>query len=230
MNRLLSTHPVPRRERLIVALDFPRAADAKAFVERLGEAACFYKVGLELFTSGGAFELLDWLVQRGHKVFADLKLYDIPETVRRAVANLRGRGITFVTVHGDRAIMEAAAKEKPGLVDPYSTNPDALFKWVADDVLKEVEIRAASNKVAAKRAFAAAEQFYGLNREELKRWRWKTYADFLVLKDSLLAFEAAGIEPALRQRIRDQITAMTTPAAPYAGMVRYFVGAFGLAL
>ena len=103
---------VPREERLIVALDVPRAAEARALVERLGDAARFYKIGLELFTSGGAFELLDWLVARGNKVFADLKLYDIPETVRRATANLSGSGATFLTVHGQRSIMEAAAQEK----------------------------------------------------------------------------------------------------------------------
>ena len=108
----MSANPIPRRERLIVALDLPTSAEARALVERIGEAACFYKVGLELLTSGGAFELIDWLAARGAKVFADLKLYDIPETVRRAVANLRGRGIAFATVHGERSIMEAAAKEK----------------------------------------------------------------------------------------------------------------------
>ena len=108
----MSAKPIPRRERLIVALDLPTSAEARALVERIGEAACFYKVGLELLTSGGAFELIDWLAARGAKVFADLKLYDIPETVRRAVANLRGRGIAFATVHGERSIMEAAAKEK----------------------------------------------------------------------------------------------------------------------
>jgi len=101
-----------RRERLIVALDVPSAAEARALVERLGDAACFYKIGLELFTSGGYFELLQWLAQRGHKVFADLKLHDIPETVRRAVANLRGRGVTFLTVHAERPVMQAAVKEK----------------------------------------------------------------------------------------------------------------------
>jgi hypothetical protein len=86
-----------------------------------------------------------------------------------------------------------------------------------------VEVKAASNRVASKRAFAGAEASYGLNREELKRNRWRTYADLLILKDSLHAFEAAGIEPALQQRIRDQIRSMTTVDAPYAGMVRYFV-------
>jgi orotidine-5'-phosphate decarboxylase len=108
----VSARAIPRRERLIVALDLPSGAAARSLVERLGEAACFYKIGLELFASGDAFELIDWLAARGAKVFADLKLYDIPETVRRAVAALRGRGIAFLTVHGDRAIMQAAAEAK----------------------------------------------------------------------------------------------------------------------
>ena len=103
---------IPRRERLIAALDVPTAAAARALAERLGDAVRFYKIGLELFTAGGCFELAAWLGERGCRVFADLKLYDIPETVRRAVANLRASGATFLTVHGDRAIMEAAARAK----------------------------------------------------------------------------------------------------------------------
>ncbi|MEJ2174200.1 MAG: orotidine-5'-phosphate decarboxylase [bacterium] len=104
-----------RDERLIVALDVPSAAGAREFVERLGDAARFYKVGLELFSAGGSFELIEWLAARGCKVFADLKLYDIPETVRRAVANLRGSGATFLTVHGHRSVMDAAVREKGAL-------------------------------------------------------------------------------------------------------------------
>jgi orotidine-5'-phosphate decarboxylase len=103
---------IPSRERLIVALDMPSAAEARALVEKIGDAACFYKIGLELFTSGGYFELLQWLAKRGDKVFADLKLYDIPETVRRSVANLRASGASFLTVHGHRSVMQAAVKEK----------------------------------------------------------------------------------------------------------------------
>ena len=110
------------------------------------------------------------------------------------------------------------------------TDPDPLFKWVANDMLKIVELAPASNKVAAKRAFAGAEASYGLNREELKRTRHKTYSDFVVMKDSLSALQAAGIEPALQQRIKDQIKAMTKVDAPYAGMVRYFVKEFGLSI
>src|SRR5213082_504366 len=104
-----------RHDRLIVALDVPSAAEARALAEKIGPAASFYKVGLELFVAGGYFELVEWLLKRGNKVFADLKMYDIPETVARAVANLRGRGITFVTVHGNQSIMQAAAKEKGDL-------------------------------------------------------------------------------------------------------------------
>lgn len=103
---------IPRDERLIVALDVPSAAEARTLVEKLGGAACFYKVGLELFSAPGYFELIHWLAGRGNKVFADLKLYDIPETVSRAVANLRASGANFVTVHGHRSVMEAAEREK----------------------------------------------------------------------------------------------------------------------
>ena len=103
---------IARGERLIVALDVASTKDAQALVERLGEAVRFYKVGLELFMAGGYFELVEWIGQRGAKVFVDLKFFDVPETVRRAVANLRGRGITFATVHGNQAMMEAAAREK----------------------------------------------------------------------------------------------------------------------
>lgn len=106
---------IPRAERLIVALDVPTPKEARALAEKLGDAVRFYKIGLELFTSDGTFDLLGWLSARGNKVFADLKLYDIPETVRRAVANLRGSGATFLTVHGHRSVMEAAAREKGGM-------------------------------------------------------------------------------------------------------------------
>jgi len=103
---------IPRHERLIVALDLPSGAEARALVGKLGDAARFYKIGLELFMAGGYFELVDWLVERGDKVFVDLKFFDVPETVRRAVAALRGRGVSFATVHGNQAMMQAAVKEK----------------------------------------------------------------------------------------------------------------------
>jgi orotidine-5'-phosphate decarboxylase len=103
---------IARAERLIVALDVPGEREARELVEKLGDAARFYKLGLELFMSGGYFELIQWLVRRGNKVFVDLKFFDVPETVRRAVSALRGRGVTFATVHGNQAMMQAAAKAK----------------------------------------------------------------------------------------------------------------------
>jgi orotidine-5'-phosphate decarboxylase len=101
-----------RRERLIVALDVPSASDARALVAKLGDEVVFYKLGLELFMTGGYFDLLAWLVARGKRVFVDLKFFDVPETVRSAVRALRGRGIALATVHGNQKMMEAAAAEK----------------------------------------------------------------------------------------------------------------------
>ena len=106
-------HPaIPSSQRLIVALDVPDAAAARALVEELGDAVEFYKLGLELATTSGYFELLDWLLDRGKRVFADLKLYDVPATVAAAVRQLSSCGASFLTVHGDRSIMAAAAAEK----------------------------------------------------------------------------------------------------------------------
>jgi orotidine-5'-phosphate decarboxylase len=103
---------IPREERLIVALDVNSADLARSFVERAGDTVRFYKIGLELFMSGGYFELLDWLNARGKKVFVDLKFFDVPETVGSAVRALRDKGVAFATVHGNQAIMEAAGREK----------------------------------------------------------------------------------------------------------------------
>src|SRR5688572_15863583 len=100
------------QDRLIVALDVPTPREARELVERLGDAVSFYKVGLELFSGKDCFDLVEWLVSRKNRVFADLKLHDIPETVGRATANLRACGATFLTVHAYRSVMEAAAREK----------------------------------------------------------------------------------------------------------------------
>ena len=153
-----------------------------------------------------------------------------PPALAALAETLTPDALDLTAGHALADFLVMAGKEKAGLVNPYLTDPDPLFKWVANDTLKIVELAPASNTVAARRAFAGAEASYGLNREELKRNRWKTYTDFVVMKDSLEAFEAAGLEPALQQRIRDQIRAMTRVDAPYAGMVRYFVKAFGLGI
>jgi orotidine-5'-phosphate decarboxylase len=103
---------IPARERLIVALDVPNADAAMALVTRLGEHVVFYKIGLELAMSRNYFDLIDWLLARGKRVFADLKLHDIPNTVAAAVRNLNACGASFLTVHGERSVVEAAAANK----------------------------------------------------------------------------------------------------------------------
>ncbi|PTU31258.1 orotidine-5'-phosphate decarboxylase [Stenotrophobium rhamnosiphilum] len=105
---------IPARERLIIALDVPEAEQAKAMVNALGDAGVFYKIGMELLMAPGFFELLEWLRNNDKKVFVDLKFFDIPETVARAVKNLAERGADFCTIHGNQSIMEAAAKAKSG--------------------------------------------------------------------------------------------------------------------
>ena len=109
---LLSTKNIDVRERLIFALDFPSHRDALAMVEKLGDAVLFYKLGLELFMAGDYFSLVDTLIKKDKKVFVDLKFFDIPKTVGSAVRQLKDKGATFATVHGNDNILQAAVDEK----------------------------------------------------------------------------------------------------------------------
>src|SRR6267142_2029330 len=108
----MTKQTIPCAERLIAALDIAGVEKAKALVQRLGNSVSFYKVGLELFMAEGFFGFIDWLARTGKKVFIDLKFFDIPETVRAAVRGLGNRGVTFATVHGNQAMLEAAAQAK----------------------------------------------------------------------------------------------------------------------
>lgn len=95
------------RERLIVALDLPDVAQARAMVARIGGEASFYKIGMEL-VYGGGLDLVSELVAQGHQVFLDLKLHDIPATVEKAAAQVSRLGATFLTVHAYPQTMRAA--------------------------------------------------------------------------------------------------------------------------
>lgn len=103
---------IPARERLIFAMDVADADAARQLVETLGDSVVFYKIGLEMFMSGEYFELLDWLAARDKRIFVDLKFFDVPATVAAAVRQLRNRGVTFATIHGNQSIMEAAGAAK----------------------------------------------------------------------------------------------------------------------
>lgn len=97
---------------MIVALDVPDFDQARQLVEQLDDTVHFYKIGLELATTSHYFRLLDWLLDRGKRVFADLKLYDIPATVGAAVRQMSRSGASFLTIHADPSIMQAAADNK----------------------------------------------------------------------------------------------------------------------
>jgi orotidine-5'-phosphate decarboxylase len=103
------------KDRLIFALDVPEIEQAKNLVEELADSISFYKIGMELMMTGHYFELLDWLVEKDKKVFVDLKLFDVPQTVAKAVKRLSQRGAYFTTVHGNQSMMEAAAAAKGDL-------------------------------------------------------------------------------------------------------------------
>jgi len=119
-----------RSSPVIVALDVETADQARSIVSSLGDSASFYKVGLELYTSAG-MDFVRELKAQGHRVFVDLKLYDIGETVKRAVAQVVRVGADFLTVHASRAVMQAAAAGRG----------DSLLRLLAVTVLTSVDDR-----------------------------------------------------------------------------------------
>ncbi len=110
----MSAKDIDLRDRIILALDVENHDMAKELVKKTESHLGFYKVGLQLFMSGW-FETVDWLVDRGHKVMLDLKFFDIPETVKLAVAQIRERGVSLATIHGNDAIIRGALEEKGDL-------------------------------------------------------------------------------------------------------------------
>jgi orotidine-5'-phosphate decarboxylase len=98
---------------IIAALDVESAAGARALVARIGPRVNFYKVGLELYTAAG-MEIVKQLLGEGKQVFLDLKLYDIPETVARAVSLVAPTGVRFLTVHAVSSVMRAAVAARAG--------------------------------------------------------------------------------------------------------------------
>lgn len=100
---------IPAQERLIIALDVPDMAQALELVDTLAPVARFFKVGLELFLAAG-FPVLERILERDCQVMLDLKFYDVPNTVAAAVRQIANRGASLATLHGDSAIMRAAAQ------------------------------------------------------------------------------------------------------------------------
>lgn len=138
----ISTKPIPVRERLIMALDVSSISEARDLVEELGDSVIFYKVGMELFMSGDYFGFIEWLKQQNKKVFVDLKFFDIPETVGRAIKALSSKGVDLATIHGNDAIMEAAAQAKGNLKVLAVTALTSLDRGDLDDLGFECDVQA----------------------------------------------------------------------------------------
>jgi orotidine-5'-phosphate decarboxylase len=138
---LLSTKPIPPEERLIMALDVPSIAEAQALVEELGDSVVFYKVGMELFMAGDYFGFIEWLKEQDKKIFVDLKFFDVPATVGRAIKALSQRGVDLATIHGNDAIMEAAARNKGDLKVLAVTALTSLDRGDLDDLGFQCDIK-----------------------------------------------------------------------------------------
>ena len=104
---------IAAKDRLIVALDLPGVAEAEAMIARLGDSVSFYKIGYQLAYAGG-LPLVQQLAKSGKKVFVDLKLHDIGNTVARGVESVAKLGATFLTVHAYPQTMKAAVEARAG--------------------------------------------------------------------------------------------------------------------
>ncbi len=115
--------PRDARDRMIVALDLASIAEARRLIAALGEGASFYKIGMQLVFAGG-LSLVDELARAGKRVFLDMKLLDIDNTVAGAVESIARLDVTFTTIHAYPKAMRAAvggpsassgqAGERPG--------------------------------------------------------------------------------------------------------------------
>lgn len=203
-------------DRLIIALDVPDAASARALVTRIDDAGSFYKIGLELCMAAGFFELLDWLKARDKKVFVDLKFFDIPETVARAVRNLGERGADFTTVHGNQTMMQAAAQARTGALKVLAvTALTSLDQGDLDDLGFSCDI-AELVLSRARRALAAGCQGVVSSGLELERLRREAPRELICV--------TPGIRPVENRALADQKRVMTPAQAIRAGADHLVIG------
>jgi len=206
---------IPLRERLIFAMDVPDADSARRLAGRLGDAVQFYKLGLELFMAGGYFELLDWMVGQGKRIFVDLKFFDVPATVAAAIRRLNNRGVTFTTVHGNQSIMEAAAAAKGDVKVLAVTVLTSLDRGDLDDLgfACDVEQLVLSRARRALEAGCDGVVSSGLEVEQLRRYI-----------DQRLLVVIPGIRPVENRPDDDQKRVVTVEQAFASGADYIVVG------
>lgn len=154
----MSSGPAEMRERLIVGLDLPTVAEAEKAVAALGDAVNFYKIGYQLVFAGG-FELARDLVADGRRVFLDMKLLDIDNTVARGVENVARMGVTMLTVHAYPKAMRAAVAAASGA--PLCLLAVTVLTSMDDDDLAAAGYGASAEALVARRAAQAAEAGMG---------------------------------------------------------------------
>ncbi len=204
---------IDARDRLIVALDVPSAAEAEALVDRMGDQVRFVKVGLELYTVAGP-DIVRKLVDRGKRVFLDLKFLDIEETVRRATARVAAMGATFLTIHANRKALVAAVQGR-GQSELKLLAVTVLTNFDGDD-LREMGIqRSVRDLVTARAALAAEVGCDGVvaSGEEPEAIRAKVGPDFLIV--------TPGVRPAGNST--DDHARPTTPTQTIAAGADYLV-------
>jgi orotidine-5'-phosphate decarboxylase len=207
---------IPVSSRLIVALDVPDTAAAKRLVERLDDSVNFYKIGLELAMSGEYFPLMRWLLDAGKQVFADLKFYDIPATVAAAVRQLADCGASFLTVHGDRAIMEAAAAAKG---DRLRVLAVTVLTSIGQQDLEETGIKISIEELASLRARQAVNSGCdGIIASGLEVARLRA----LIGSEPLIV--TPGIRPLEGRQLDDQRRVVTPSQAIASGADHIVVG------
>jgi orotidine-5'-phosphate decarboxylase len=201
------------RDRLIFALDVPSATEADRLLDRLQGHISFVKVGLELYTAAGP-EMVKRIVERGMRVFLDLKFLDIEETVRRATSRVAGMGVEFLTIHANRKALMAAVQGREGsalklLAVTVLTNFDSQD-------LREMGIqRTVQDLVTARAALASEVGCDGVvaSGEEAAAIRQKVGPDFVVV--------TPGVRPA-GKGVDDHARA-TTPTQTIASGADYLV-------
>lgn len=210
-------------DRLIVALDVPDADAARALVTRIGDAATFYKIGMELAMAPGFFDLIAWLRGNGKQVFVDLKFFDIPETVARAVARLSAHGVQLCTVHGNQAIMRAAAKAKSGGLKVLAvTALTSLDRGDLDDLGFRCDV-AALVLSRARRALAAGCDGVVSSGLEVQRLRAEAPTELIVVTPGIRPVDN-DVDLSMNAGMSDQKRVMTPARAIAAGADYLVVG------
>lgn len=208
---------VNARDRLILALDVPSLGEAERLLDRVEDTVAFVKVGLELYAAAGP-EVVRQLIQRGKRVFLDLKFLDIEETVRRATARVAEMGVHFLTIHANRKALRAAVEGRgqgAGQSGLKLLAVTVLTNFDAGD-LRDMGIQWSVADLVAARAKLAAEMGCDgvvASGEEPKAIRQRVGGEFLIV--------TPGIRPA--GAATDQHARVATPTQAIKGGADYLV-------